>query len=212
MPPAPPAPRPPKKPSLFFPALGVILAVSGVFGLLTVLDIYDVDLDVALAAGVAIIGGTIAVGAMTQRRVGGLVVLGLLLLAAFGVAALTPVSVSSGVGEKVERPLTAAAVEPSYELGLGELDLDLGDLALTSGTTTTVDASVGIGSLVITVPDGVALEIDAEAGIGEVDVLGSTDDGVDAHQALSLAGPTPDAPVLEIEADVGLGGVEVVRG
>ena len=64
----------------------------------------------------------------------------------------------------------------------------------------------------ITVPEGVALEIDAEAGIGEVDVLGSTDDGVDAHQALSLAGPTPDAPVLEIEADVGLGGIEVVRG
>jgi phage shock protein PspC (stress-responsive transcriptional regulator) len=210
--PAPPAPRPPKKPSLFAPALGVILAVSGVFGLLTVLDIYDVDLDVALAAGVAIIGGAIAVGAMTQRRVGGLVVLGLLLLAAFGVAAMTPVSVSSGVGEKKERPLTAAAVEPSYELGLGELDLDLGDIALRSGTTTSVDASVGVGSLVITVPDGVALEIDAEAGIGEVDIFGSTDDGVDAHRALSLPGPTPDAPVLEIEADVGLGGVEVVRG
>ena len=212
VPPAPPAPRQPKKPSLFFPALGVILAVSGVFGLLTVLDIYDVDLDVALAAGVAIIGGTIAVGAMTQRRVGGLVVLGLLMLVAFGVTALTPVSVSSGVGERLEQPLTSAAVEPSYELGLGELDLDLGDLALTSGTTTTVEASVGIGSLVITVPEGVALEIDAEAGIGEVDVLGSTDDGVDAHQALSLDGPTPDAPVLEIEADVGLGGIEVVRG
>ena len=94
----------------------------------------------------------------------------------------------------------------------GELDLDLGDIALTSGTTTTVEASVGIGSLVITVPDGVALEIDAEAGIGEVDVLGSTDDGVDANQSMSVAGPTPDAPVLEIEADVGLGGVEVVRG
>jgi len=210
--PAPSAPRPPKKPSLLAPAVGGILAVSGVFGLLTVLDIYDVDLDVALAAGVAIIGGTIAVGALTQRRVGGLVVLGLLLLAVFGVAALTPVSVSSGVGEKVARPLTAEAVEPSYELGVGELDLDLGDIALRSGTTTTVDASVGIGSLVITVPDGVALEIDAEAGIGEVDIFGSTDDGVDAHRALSEPGPTPDAPVLEIEADVGLGGVEVVRG
>ena len=125
----PPAPRPPKKPSLFAPALGALLAAAGVFGLLAVLDVYDVDLDVALAAGVAIVGGAIAVGAMTQRRVGGLVVLGLLLLAAFGVAALTPVSVSSGVGEKTERPLTAAALEPSYELGIGELDLDLGDVA-----------------------------------------------------------------------------------
>ena len=178
------------------PALGALLAAAGVFGLLAVLDIYDVDLDVALAAGVAIVGGAIAVGAMTQRRVGGLVFLGLLLLAAFGVAAATPVSVSSGVGEKTERPLTVAALQPSYELGIGELDLDLSAVSLPSGTTS-VDASVGIGSLVITVPEDVALEIDAQAGVGEIDVLGARDDGVDAHRTLSLAGSTPDAPVLE---------------
>jgi phage shock protein PspC (stress-responsive transcriptional regulator) len=206
-----PMPRPPKKPSLFAPALGALLAASGVFGLLAVLGVYVVDLDVALAAGVAITGVAIAAGAMTQRRVGGLVFLGLLLLAAFGVAAATPVSISSGAGEKLERPLTVAAVEPTYELGLGELDLDLGSVALTSGTTP-VEASVGIGSLVITVPEGFALEIDAHAGIGEVNVLGARDEGVNAHQTLSVPGPTPSAPVLDIEADVGLGGIEVVRG
>ena len=123
------------------------------FGLLAVLDVYDVDLAVAFAAGVAIVGVTIAVGAMTQRRVGGLVFLGLILLAAFGVAAATPVSISSGVGEKNEQPATVAALESSYELGMGELDLDLGAVTLPAGTTP-VDASVGIGSLVITVPRG----------------------------------------------------------
>ena len=207
----PPAPRPPARPSLFAPVLGALLAAAGVFGLLAVLDVYDVDLAVAFAAGVAIVGVAIAVGAMTQRRVGGLVFLGLILLAAFGVAAATPVSISSGVGEKDEQPATVAALESSYELGMGELDLDLGAVTLPAGTTP-VDASVGIGSLVITVPEDVALEIDAQAGVGEVNVLGERDDGIDAHRTLSVAGSTPDAPVLEVEADVGIGSIEVRRG
>ena len=170
-PPAPsaaPAPRPPARPSLFAPVLGALLAASGVFGLLAVLDVYDVDLEVALAAGVAIIGVAIAVGAMTQRRVGGLVFLGLVLLAAFGVAAATPVSISSGVGEKRSGPRllrrSSRATSSAWEL-----DLDLGAVALPAGTTP-VDANVGIGSLVITVPEDVALEIDAQAGVGEIDV------------------------------------------
>jgi hypothetical protein len=58
-----------------------LLAAAGLFGLLAVLDIYDVDVAAALAAGVVIVGAAIAFGAMTQRRVGGLVFLGLLLLA-----------------------------------------------------------------------------------------------------------------------------------
>ena len=143
-----------------------------------------------LAAGVAIVGVAIAFGAMTQRRVGGLVFLGLILLAAFGVAAATPVSVSSGVGEKIERPESVTALEPSYELGIGELDLDLGAVSLPSGTTS-VDASVGIGNLVITVPRDVALEIDAHAGVGEVERSRRRDDGVDAQKTITVAGSTP---------------------
>jgi phage shock protein PspC (stress-responsive transcriptional regulator) len=211
VPPVPPAPRPPATPSLFAPVLGALLAAAGLFGLLAVVDVYDVDLDVAFAAGVAIIGVAIAAGAMTQRRVGGLVFLGLILLAAFGVAALTPVSISSGAGEKTERPAAVGALQPSYELGVGELNVDLSTVELPSGTTS-VDASVGVGHLVITVPEGIAIEIDGQAGIGEVDVLGAHDDGVNAHRTLSVAGPTADAPVLDLEADVGIGHIEVRRG
>ncbi|HWL33764.1 MAG TPA: PspC domain-containing protein [Gaiellaceae bacterium] len=208
---APAVPRPPKRPSLFAPVLGALLAAAGLFGLLAVLDVYDVDLAAALAAGVAIVGVAIAVGAATQRRVGGLVVLGLLLLAAFGAAAVTPVSVSSGIGEKVERPLVVSAVQPSYELGVGELDLDLGSVNLRPGTTS-VDASVGVGQLLVTVPEDVAVEVDAHAGVGEVNIFGARDEGVDADRTVTIPGSTPDAPVLEIEADIGFGYIEVRRG
>jgi phage shock protein PspC (stress-responsive transcriptional regulator) len=207
----PPSPRPPAKPSLFAPALGTILAASGLLGLLAVLGVYDVDLDVALAAGVAIAGVAIAVGAMTQRRVGGLVVLGLILLAGFAAAVVTPVSISSGAGERVERPATIAALDRDYELGLGSLEVDLTALELPPGTTS-IHARVGVGELVITVPEDVALRIDAEAGAGEVNVLGEFDDGVNAGRTVTVAGSTPDAPVLAIEADIGFGAIEVRRG
>jgi phage shock protein PspC (stress-responsive transcriptional regulator) len=212
LPTAPPrAPKPPRRPSLFAPVLGALLAAAGLFGLLAVLDIYEVDVAVALALAVFAVGGAIAVGAATRRRVGGLVFLGLVLLAAFGVAASTPTSISAGVGDKNERPLTVAALEPSYEQGLGTLDLDLSALSLPAGTTS-VDANVGIGRLVITVPAGVALRIDAQAGIGDVNVLGARDDGIDADRTIVVPGSSPSTPVLDVEADVGIGGIEVRRG
>jgi predicted membrane protein len=133
------------------------------------------------------------------------------LLAAFGAAAATPVPISAGIGDKVERPSVTDGLQPRYELGVGELDLDLGAVTLQPGNTS-VHASVGVGELVVTVPEGVALELDAQAGIGEVNVLGAHEDGVNARRTIRLAGPTPDAPVLELEADVGFGYVEVRRG
>ena len=209
--PAPSPLRPPARPSLFAPVLGALLAAAGLFGLLAVLDIYDVDVAAALAAGVVIVGAAIAFGALTQRRVGGLVFLGLLLLTAFSLAAITPVSVGAGVGEKNEQPTTVTALDPSYEHGVGELDLDLSGVTLPAGTTS-VDASVGIGKLVVTVPADIAVVIDAHAGIGSIDLLGARDDGVDADRVLTLPGSTSDAPVLDLEADIAVGDIEVRRG
>ena len=210
--PAAPAPaRRPKRPSLFAPVVGALLAAAGAIGLLAVLDVYDVDLDVALAVGLVIVGAAIAFGALTQRRVGGLVVLGVLLLGAFAIAAVTPVEVSGGIGEKTETPATVIDLSPAYELGVGSLDVDLDDLALPAGRTA-VDASVGIGELVVTVPEDVAVELDAHVGVGDMDVFGTHDDGLDVDKKLSIPGSTEDAPVLELEVDVGVGRVEVERG
>jgi phage shock protein PspC (stress-responsive transcriptional regulator) len=204
--------KPPKKPSLFAPVVGALLAAAGFFGLLAVLDVYDVDLAVALASGVLLVGAAIAFGAMTQRRVGGLVFLGVLLLGAFGIAAVTPVSISAGIGEKNEHPLTPAALDSTYELGMGSLELDLSDLKLPDGAAREVDARAGMGRIVITVPEGFALEIDAHAGAGQVDVLGAQDDGFDAQRTISIPGPTPNAPLLDLEADIAMGDIDVQRG
>lgn len=201
----------PRKPSLVAPVLGALLAAAGVFGLLAVLDVYSIDLDLALAAAVAIVGAAIAVGAFTGYRVGSLVLLGLVLLAGFAGAASTPVSITAGAGDKLERPLDVAALERSYEFGMGDYSVDLTNVELQPGETH-VDVSLGIGDLLVTVPEGVALDIDAHAGIGEVLLLGQSDDGVAADRQLNAPGATADAPVLVLDADVGLGMVEVRRG
>ena len=207
---SPPPPRPERRRSFFPPVAGALLAAAGFFGLLAVLDVYDVDVPVLLAAAVAVVGAGIVAGFQLGRRVGGLIVLGLLLLAAFGVAAALPVSVSSGIGDKNERPLDASSLERSYELGIGDFTLELAGTELPSGTTR-VDAKVGIGELVVTVPRDAALEIDARTGLGRVDVLGREDDGTAAHERISVPGATADAPVLELDADVGIGNLEVRR-
>jgi phage shock protein PspC (stress-responsive transcriptional regulator) len=208
---APPQPRALRKPSLLAPVLGALLAAAGVFGLLAVLDVYSIDIDIALAAAVAIVGAAVALGALTGHRVGALVLLGIVLLAGFAGAASVPVSISAGTGDRLERPLDAAALQSSYEFGIGDYTVDLSELELQPGTTN-VDVSLGIGDLLVTVPEGVALEIDAHAGAGDVIVLGDGDDGLGADRQASVPGPSGDAPVLVLEADVGLGQVEVRRG
>ena len=207
----PPAASTPRRPSLLAPVLGALLAAAGVLGLLAVADVYDLDVEIALAVALAVVGTAIAVGAFTGFRVSGLVGLGLVLLAAFAVAASSPVAVGSGVGEETVRPLDATALADSYEHGIGELELDLRRVDLPASESR-VEVSLGIGELRVLVPEDAALEIDAHAGAGEVIVLGSTDDGIGASRKLSLAGPDLDSPTLVLDADVGFGQITIERG
>ncbi len=206
-----PRPQRQRKPSLTTPVLGALLAVAGTLGLLAVVDAYEIDLDLALAVAVAIVGAAIAVGAFTGFRVGGLIALGLVLLGGFAFAASLPVSLSAGLGDKLERPLDAAALERSYEYGIGDYEVDLRNVTLAEGETH-VDVSLGIGALLVTVPEDVAVEVDAHAGAGEVLVLGSSDDGIGADREIRIAGPDTDSPTLVLDATVGLGQIEVRRG
>ena len=146
-----------------------------------------------------------------RRRVRKLLPLGVVLAAAFAVTAVSPASLSAGLGNKRERPADAAQLERSYEYGIGNFTLDLRDVALPQGTTK-VDANLGIGNLVVRVPEGAALDIDAHAGAGKVDVLHETSDGTDVDDHVIAKNSSPSAPRLELKVDVGFGHLEVRRG
>jgi phage shock protein PspC (stress-responsive transcriptional regulator) len=113
------------------------------------------------------------------------------------------VSLGDGVGDHVYAPVTASAVQPSYELGIGNLKVDLSRVPLT--TPMHVKARVGIGELKVIVPTFASVVVNAHAKAGDLYVLNRHDDG---RNAFVHAG---DGNILYLDARVGAGRVDVVR-
>jgi hypothetical protein len=133
---------------------------------------------------------------------GSLVALGLVTAAIF--VAIFPVHLSHGVGHKSFTPTSTAALERTYRLGVGELDLDLTNVRLPLGETH-VDARVDYGDLRVVVPRGVAVRAYGSARLGYVDVLGDQDDGRNADERSRAAG----SQVLVVDARVQVGSVRI---
>ena len=113
------------------------------------------------------------------------------------------VSLGDGTGDRVYAPVTASAVQPSYELGIGNLRIDLSRVPLT--TPMHVKARVGIGELKVIVPTTASVVVDAHAKVGDLYVLNRHDDG---RNATVHAG---GGNILYLDARVGAGRVDVVR-
>ena len=198
---------PPRRPSLFLPVVGLLLAAAGVFGVLEALDVDTVDLRIVLAGAVVLVGVAIAVGAATARAVAGLVGLGLFLLASLVLSLAVNVPFSGGVGDREAHPLSAAEVDRTYRLAVGDLTVDLSDVEIERPTRVTVN--VGVGSATVRVPRDASVVLDGHAGVGEVDLLGRSEDGVGVSRRVVEDRP---GPALVLSTRIGFGQIEVRRG
>jgi phage shock protein PspC (stress-responsive transcriptional regulator) len=203
-----PSPPAPKRPSLFLPGLGVLLAAVGLGALLEAADVVHIPLDVALAGLLLLTGALVAVAAVFGRHAWGLALIGLAIAPALAVAAIADVHLRGGFGEQSVRPLVASELEGQYRLGGGELEIDLRALEVPLGETR-VRAQVGVGELVVIVPEDVALNAVAHVGMGEASVLGENEDGVDVTERSVDDGFAAAARRLVVDAKVGLGHVEI---
>jgi phage shock protein PspC (stress-responsive transcriptional regulator) len=201
------APPRPAKPSLFLPVVGVLLAAAGIAGLLDAVDAWSVDLRVAIGAAVVVVGVAVVAGAATGRRVTGLVGLGLLLLPLLVVSLAIHVPLQGGVGDRIVHPSAPSALPSRYRLAIGDLRVDLRDLALPDGETT-VRATVGVGHVLVVVPEGVTVDVRGRAQAGDVVLLGSDHDGIHVDQRV-VDGAGPKRLTLDLE--IGVGQVEVRR-
>ena len=188
---------------------GVLRVVMGLAWLADALDLLDLHLQTMLSLGVLAIGLALLV---TARRAGhgGLIALGL--ITTFLLIASTAAQTSLGagdVGEQTVRPLTMAELERSYSLAAGELVLDLRELGLPRGDTP-VDIDVGMGQIVVRLPEGVAAQVRASVGMGEVSILGEARGGlgVDAQQHIPGA---ERGGRLVLDLTTGMGTIEVTR-
>ncbi len=221
-----PVPPPPGEPTRPLPApperragriaLGLLLVLGGAAWLADALGI-SVPWGLALPALLVAVGAALAVLAARGRSSGVLVAAGagLTVLLAVGAGARAPLS--GGVGERVERPTSVAELQDRYELAVGSLTLDLTGLGDEGSALRNrlVQARVGVGELVVVVPEGWRGTARAEAGIGEVRLLGRRQDGLGLELRVVEEGPVPpgSAPLfVHLEASVGLGQVEVRYG
>jgi Cell wall-active antibiotics response 4TMS YvqF len=187
-------------------ALGAVIVGAGVLWLLSEADV--VDLSLTTWVGLLLIGLGVAI-ALTRgsRRV--LVVIGVL-VALIGIPALLVDDdlFSGGIGESTKRPETTADLEP-FRHAIGKLTVDLTapDLDLDEET---VEASVGIGELLVLVPEDTDITVDAHVGVGNVDVLGEEENGFDVD--LDSISGTSGTQELTLDLEAGVGDIRVQRG
>jgi phage shock protein PspC (stress-responsive transcriptional regulator) len=205
-----PAVTPPRRRSIGPVAAAALIAGIGLVTLVDIATGASIDWRIVLAVAAVVLGGLIAAGAATGYRVGAVVALGLVVLALLAVALAARVPIFAGIGDRAAHPVAFASVGARYEQGIGNLDVELQDVRFPVGETH-VKATLGIGDLVVRVPQNVTVEVDARAGAGEVNLFGTTHDGRVVHERTTQPGDDP-ARVLVLDARVGLGQVEVRRG
>jgi hypothetical protein len=184
-------------------ALGAILVGAGIAWLLAAADVVELSYRAAVALLLLAIGLGIV---LARGRSGVLVVLGLLVvLAAVPVFLVDDDVWSGGVGDATERPSARVELEP-FVHAIGKLTVDLRSPALDLDGAV-VEASVGIGELVVLVPEDVDVTLDAHVGVGNAEALGRTESGIDVD--LRGISSTSGAEELDLVIEVGIGDVRV---
>jgi phage shock protein PspC (stress-responsive transcriptional regulator) len=158
----------------------------------------------AIAAGVVLIATAFVGGARWM------IVPALVLVLPLAIVAAADLSLDGGVGDREYRPGTMSELRDRYEIGAGQLIVDLRDVDLPAGRTD-VAVDVGVGEALVFVPDDACVSADVRIGIGHAQVLGRDSDGVDVAYAAS-APRDPAAPEVHVDADMGIGALQVRRG
>jgi phage shock protein PspC (stress-responsive transcriptional regulator) len=165
-------------------------------------------LAVAIAVG-ALVWWRLGPASPARRRFVVAAVLGFIVLALAALVLAIRVPLFAGVGDRFERPVAAADVHSKYELGIGDLTVDLGRVSLPKGETF-VKATVGIGGVRVVVPANATVDVQGRAQAGDVRVFDQHDNGTHVHT--HLVDRTGSGRVLVLDARVGLGQVRVERG
>jgi phage shock protein PspC (stress-responsive transcriptional regulator) len=213
----PPVARPPLLPPRprrtgvvwFWPTLALIAVGLGVLG------IYDHNHDVVDGAypalALAITGVMLLVGSVVGRP-GGLVLIGLVSSVALAGAVAVGGSFGVDARDMQETPATAAQVRPDYTNTVGQIRLDLTQLADPEALAGRhVAVHLRTGNIEVLVPRGLNVEVDAKMAMaGGIRVPGDDSGGFNHHLSKRLAGvPATTTAPLELDLDAKLGQITV---
>jgi Cell wall-active antibiotics response 4TMS YvqF len=186
---------------------GALIALLGALLLLDALDLIELRASMILPSVLTLLGVALIVGSFNGPHPGMITAGVFVTLGVLAIAATPPEAFSGGVGGQEVRVTDGAALEDSYEVGVGELTLDLSDLVLTDSKV--VEVNVGAGDLTITLPPDLAVDVTALASAGGVDLFGDEGDGVSVTRTYVSEGFESADVTLTLDLEVAAGNIEV---
>jgi phage shock protein PspC (stress-responsive transcriptional regulator) len=165
---------------------------------------------VAIAAVVIALGVLMVAFSFRDRRARWLALPALVLAIPAGIVSAAGVDVDHGVGNRDFTPASIADLKPGgYELGVGELVVDLREMQWARTATVNLKVDVGTGHALVLVPSDVCLQSEARAGVGYVNLLGSETGGADIDEQKGTIARSATTRRLVLDAHVGIGAIEV---
>jgi phage shock protein PspC (stress-responsive transcriptional regulator) len=157
---------------------------------------------VVIALGVALAATAFFVDA--RRSAPWLLAVALVMGVPAGAVAATDIEFDGAIGERDYTPATVTDIPADgYELGIGQLKVDLRSLPWADGEVVSVPTKLGVGQTVISVPTNVCVVGHADARAGELWVRGDSNAGVDPE--FDRGDPTGPAPRLVLDSEVQIG-------
>ena len=164
---------------------------------------------IVIALGAALVV-TAFVSDFRRRLVPWLITAALVLAVPAGAVAAADVHIDESMGERTYTPTTAADVpESGYELGMGQLIVDLRELPWTNGQAIPVSAELGLGQMIVSVPPSVCVDGHVTAKGGDLIVAGERSNGIGPE--VDQGEPRTDAPRLDLDAEIQFGEVIVTQ-
>ena len=198
--------------------LAILLAATGVLGVLDAAGLVSLTWLSGGALVLLLLGAGMTIGGAFGKTTA-LVPVGLVLAIPLITLSAVGVPLHGTVGNQNWTPVSAANLQPSYVLAVGDGTLDLTNVAPGAGKSVTVSAEVGIGDLSVQVPTNVNVVVHAHSGIGEVEqdglsnsTNGNTDSGISADRTYEILAKGKAAGTLVLNAKTGIGDVDVEVG
>ncbi len=212
---APPTPAQPRSPVGRVTLAGALIAV-GLLALVTQLSDWNPGPRPFLAVALLAVGLGLVAAAFVPGRTsrGGLVALGAVLSLALAVASSVPWPTGAGVGDRNYRPASVAEVRDRYELGAGDMTVDLSRIDVSDlDEALRVEIDHGVGDLDVVLPRDADVRLDIDTGVGSTRVFdGGSSDGGFFPGTGSGAWVDDGEPEFVVVIDHGVGDVEVSRG
>ncbi|MCL1600117.1 MAG: PspC domain-containing protein [Actinomycetia bacterium] len=203
-------PRPPKS-MLGRLTMSVMLIVLSSMALIELADITRIEPYEYAAAAMGVVAVGLLVGAWVGRAYW-LIFIGVLIAPVLFFSSLLPSIADWSAGDPRYMPTSADEVAESYDLGAGQMTIDLTQLSADElSKVGEIDASVSLGQLIVRLPSNVGATVNAEVGVGEVtggeifesvlvDVYQYS--GVNVEQVFTV-GPPPNDLLLNLEVGAG---------